>query len=168
MQARKWESINTWFPKVGPECNGHWKTTELSAKFRGTASVKAEIFEFTSQYPTDEDDKHPQRMKKLFKEAKNTRKWEIFNHIPATIAQNQLDDALASAGITSAQLLHARGGHLELDFPAGVHLKCLRGRHRVLGDSGSLRPGRRWIVDLFTSGKFAISLGPPAKAAESD
>ena len=103
--------------------------TQLSAKFRGTASVSAGVLDFPSDYPAKEDDKYPERMKKVFREAQNAKEWEIFNHIPATIEPEQLDNALVRAGITSEQLLHARGGDLQLDFPEGIRLNCLRGRH---------------------------------------
>ena len=102
----------------------------------------------------EEEEKNTERLKKLFRKEKGCHDWEIFDHVPVVIDQQQLDDALARSGISSEQLLGARDGHLELDFPTDFRLRCLRGRHRVLAAPGALPPGgRRWNVDLFLSGK---------------
>jgi hypothetical protein len=124
---------------------------ELNAKFRGSASIKIEVLHFPENGKTD-NEKTTERLKKLFRKQKGCHDWEIFDRVPVVIEQRQIDEALARAGISSAQLLEARDGHIELDFPADVHLRCLRGRHRVLAAPGTLPlNGRRWTVDLFLS-----------------
>lgn len=81
---------------------------ELSAKSRGTASVKIEVLHFLFKELREEDEKNTQRLKKLFRKEKGCPDWENFNHIPAVIEQHQHDDALARSGISSEQLLEAR------------------------------------------------------------
>jgi len=132
---------------------------ELIAKFRGTASVPIEALDFPFKKLREEDEKNTERLASSFRKEKGCRDWEIFNHVPAVVAQQDLDAALARSGISPEQLLEARDGHLELDFPAGFRLSCLRGRHRVLAAKNVLPPGgRRWTVDLFLSGMITLPL----------
>ena len=127
---------------------------ELSAKFRGTASVNITMLDFPFKKLRDEDEKNTERLEKLFKKQRSCRDWEVFNHIPAVIEQDQLNAALARSGISPEALLEARDGHLELDFPTGFRLRCFRGRHRALAAKDHLPLGaRRWTVDLYLSGK---------------
>lgn len=130
--------------------------SELSTKFRGTASVEIEILDFPFKKLRQEDEKNTKRLEELFKKQKSCRDWEVFNHIPAVIEQDQLDAALARSGISPEALLEARDGHLKLNFPAGFRLSCFRGQHRALAAAAEdvLPPGsRRWTVDLYLSGK---------------
>jgi hypothetical protein len=124
---------------------------ELSAKFRGTASVNIAVLDFPFEKIRDEDDKNIERLEKLFKKQKSCRDWDVFNHIPAVIQQDQLDAALERSNISSKALLDARDGHLQLEFPSGFLLSCLRGQHRALAAKVS-RGSPRWTVDLYDSG----------------
>ncbi|KAH8727397.1 hypothetical protein GQ44DRAFT_584583, partial [Phaeosphaeriaceae sp. PMI808] len=122
---------------------------ELSTKFRGTASVNIAVLDFPFKKLRDEDEKNIERLEKLFKKQKGCRDWDVFNHIPAVIQQDQLDAALERSNISSEALLEARNGHLQLDFPNGFLLSCLRGQHRALAAKASR--GTRWTVDLYDS-----------------
>lgn len=126
---------------------------ELSTKFRGIASVNIAVLDFPFKKLRDEDDKNTERLEKLFKKQKGCRDWDVFNHIPAVIRQDQLYAALERSKISSGALLEARDGHLQLDFPAGFLLSCLRGQHRALAAKAS-RGITRWTVDLYDSGMF--------------
>jgi hypothetical protein len=128
---------------------------ELSAKFKGTASVNIAILDFPFKKLRDEDEKNTERLEKLFKKQKGCRDWDVFNHIPAVIQQDQLDAALERSRISSEALLEARDGHLQLDFPTGFLLSCLRGQHRALAAKAS-RGNTRWTVDLYDSGMFTL------------
>jgi len=130
---------------------------ELSAKFLGTASVKIDLLDFPFKKRREEDEKNIERLQRLFRKQKSCRAWEVFNHIPAVIEQGELSDALARSGISPEALLEARDGHLELDFPAGFRLSCLRGQHRAFAAQNVLLVGsRRWTVDLYLSGKVVL------------
>lgn len=128
---------------------------ELNAKFRGTFNVKIEALYFPPEELNEEDEKNSKRLKNLFRKEKDCPDWEIFDHIPALIEQQELNDALARSGISSEQSLSARDGYLDLDFPTGFRLQSLRGRHRVLAAPPD---SRRWTVDLFLSGKTKFLL----------
>ncbi|KAF2647755.1 hypothetical protein K491DRAFT_614063 [Lophiostoma macrostomum CBS 122681] len=128
---------------------------ELSTKFRGTASVDIAVLDFPFKKLRDEDEKNTERLEKLFKKQKGCRDWDIFNHIPALIQPDQLDAALERSNISSEALLEARDGHLQLDFPAGFLLSCLRGQHRALAAKAS-RGITRWTVDLYDSGMLHL------------
>lgn len=67
------------------------------------------------------------------------------------VQQDQLDAVLERLNISSEALLEARDGHLQLDFPAGFLLSCLRGQHRALAAKAS-RGITRWTVDLYDLG----------------
>jgi len=132
---------------------------ELSAKFRGTASVQIKALQFPFKGLRDEDQKNTERLAELFREDKVCRDWQFCNHIPAIIEQHDLDAALVRSGISPGALLEAPDGQFELDFPIGFRLSCLRGRHRVLAAKDILPSGsRRWTVDLFLSGTRAYPL----------
>jgi len=134
-------------------------TAELSAKFRGTASVQIEALEFPFKGLREEDQKNTERLAELFREDKGYRDWPFCNHIPAVIEQRDLDAALVRSGISPGALLEISDGQLELDFPVGFRLSCLRGRHRVLAAKDVLPSrSRRWTVDLFLSGMKAFPL----------
>jgi hypothetical protein len=124
---------------------------ELSAKFRGTASVDIAVLNFPFKKLRDEDEKNTERLEKLFKKQKGCRDWDVFNHIPAVIQQDQLDAAMERSNVSSEALLEARDGHLQLEFTAGFLLSCLRGQHRALAAKAS-RGITRWTVDLYDSG----------------
>lgn len=81
---------------------------ELSAKSRGTASVKIEVLHFLFKELREEDEKNTQRLKKLFRKEKGCPDWEILIIIPAVIEQHRHDDELARSGISSEQFLEAR------------------------------------------------------------
>src|SRR6185312_6706744 len=117
------------------------------AKFRGTASVNIEVLDFPCTKKREKDEKNTKRLKELFKKAKGCSDWKLFNHIPAVIDQHQLTEALARSGISSEALLTSHDGHIELDFPTGFRLCCLRGQHRALAAKEVLPAGsRRWTV----------------------
>ena len=124
---------------------------ELNAKFRGTASVNLAILDFPFKKLRAEDDKNIERLEKLFKKQKGCRDWDIFNHIPAVVRQDQLDAALTLSKISSETLLKARDGRLQLQFPAGFLLSCLHGQHRALAAKAS-QGITHWTVDLYDSG----------------
>ena len=99
---------------------------ELSAKSRGTASVKIEVLHFLFKELREEDEKNTQRLKKLFRKEKGCPDWEIliiFLQLSSSISTmtNLRDPAFPRSSFWK----HA--GHLELDFPTGFRLPCLRG-----------------------------------------
>ena len=131
---------------------------ELSAKFRGSASIKIETLDFPFEKLRKSNSKNIETLQVLFKKQESCRDWEVFNHIPAVIDQEELAAALARAGISPEALLEARDGHLELDFPSDFRLTCFRGQHRALAAKEFLPPGsRRWTVDLYVSGNVCAA-----------
>lgn len=68
---------------------------ELGTKFRGTGSVNIAVLDFPFKKLRNEDDENTERLERLFKKQKGCRDWDVSNHIPAVIRQDQLDAALS-------------------------------------------------------------------------
>lgn len=127
---------------------------ERSIKYRGTASVKIDVLDFSAVQPKDPDEQNITRLKGLFREANACDRWNISNHVPAIIDQRDLTIALADSGVSAERLLAGpHDGYPELDFPIGYRLQCLHGRHRVLASAEAFpREVRRWSVDFYLTG----------------
>jgi hypothetical protein len=86
----------------------------------------------------------------------------VENHIPAIIAASQLNDALHASRLSATELLsYSTEGYPELKFPAGYHLTCLHGRHRIQASREVLAQRNAWwAVDLYLAGMDNVLFHP--------
>ena len=118
----------------------------------GTVSVSLDFLSFP--HSTDLDLENVDRLEKLFRDDGACRPHAAYNRIPALINNRDLQQCLSLSGISAGDLTPCDSRvYPDLSIPAGLHLECLRGRHRIEAASRVLAGGRRkWVVDLYPPG----------------
>jgi len=125
---------------------------EKVRKHIGTASIRFDVFDFP--YSRELDPKNVERLKRLFRTERGCIPGDLQNRIPAVINEGQLQECLRFSGKTLDELRsESSGEYVQLEFPSGMRLECLQGRHRVTAAHEILRSReKRWVVDLFCAG----------------
>ena len=143
--------------RTGFRAVSHRIKTEKAIKHIGTASIKLDVLDFP--YSEGLDRENVERLKTLFKTAGGYIPGDVSNRIPAIIHERQLHEALGLSGVSAETLLSdAEGNFVELEFPPGFRLECLRGRHRAKAADEFLdSQDKRWVVDLFLAGKSDLN-----------
>ena len=127
---------------------------ERTLKHKGTASIEIKVLEFPYEESGEADESDVERVKKLFCKQAEVDRLYFRNHVPATISERDLADAMTASGVSAERMLaDSDEDYPKLNFPLGYRLECLHGRDRVLAGAAVLPPGdKRWTVDLYLNG----------------
>jgi hypothetical protein len=78
--------------------------TERRLKYRGTATIRLETLHFPCDAARELNRKNVERLKKCFR-TEGCRRLELENHIPATINESRLQEALTASGVGASELM---------------------------------------------------------------
>ena len=138
---------------------------ERRLNYRGTARVSLDVLQFLVDDSQELDENNVERLKRIF-QREGCRRQFVSNHILVAIDQACLDTALGLSRLSSAALFAQPsndtgvGDYPELQFPDGVRLTCLHGRHRIQAAREFLSPHDKWwIADLYLTGKCVALRG---------
>ena len=134
---------------------------ERRLKYRGTAIIRLESLHFPCDATRELNRKNVDRLKKCFRK-EGCRRLEVENHIPATIDESRLQEAVTASGFRSNDLLtNQREGYPELKLPPSYRLTCLHGQHRIQAAREVLAQRNAWwAVDLYVTGRAVLDKLP--------
>ena len=126
---------------------------ERRLMYQGSARISLDVLHFGRGQPRELDIDHVEFLKKCFRN-EDCQRLPARNHVPAIISRQQLVNAMHGSGVSAQQLLAGElSDYPRLEFPTGVQLDCLHGRHRIEAGQEFLLPTEKWwIVDLYLSG----------------
>lgn len=129
-----------------------WLATERRLKYLGAAKVNINQIQFDPPLPRDIDPKNLDQLREVFHKNR-CRRLDIDNHVPTTVSQQDLTDALQKANIPQQSLLTNDPHQFpQLRFAVG-QLWALHGCHHVQAGVKVLPPADRWwTVDLYLDG----------------
>ena len=135
--------------------------TERQLKYRGVARIRLESLHFPCDAARELNLKNVERLKKCFR-TEGCRRLELENHIPATIDESRLREALSESAVGAGGLLtNHQEGYPELKFPPGYRLACLHGQHRIQAAREVLSQRNAWwAVDLYLTGRRVLDKLP--------
>jgi hypothetical protein len=127
--------------------------------FYGSAQVDLDVLAFDASPAYQANEPNIKRLLSTFQRAGCLRLHPQY-HVPAIIAKEQLDEAIANAASSQDALLHHHPSKWPiLIFPDSFRVQCLHGRHRIKAGKRYLSVNDRWwVVDFFASGKSDVEV----------
>jgi hypothetical protein len=126
--------------------------TERCHKYQGTARINLDQICFQPNISRTLDRKNVDRLYEIFKK-EGCRRFDVQNHVTATVSRQDLQIALQAARVSSRELLTNPPKEFpRLNFPTG-QLHGLHGQHRIQAATELLnRDDRWWTVDIYLDG----------------
>jgi hypothetical protein len=120
----------------------------------GSARVDIDALAFDASPERQANERNIERLLSAFQRAGCLRLHPQY-HVPAIIAKEQLDEAVANTAASEDALLHHDPSKWPiLIFPDGFRVQCLHGRHRIEAAKRYLSVNDRWwVVDFYSPGE---------------
>ena len=133
-------------------------TRERNLKYQGTAKISLDQIIPHPSIFREFDSKNVERLCEIFNRD-GCRRFDLRNHITATVSRQHLYDALRAARVSPQALMTSRSDqHPRLQFPTG-NVQCLHGQHRLRAAAELLPASDQWwTVDLYLDGNDTLFL----------